>query len=99
MTTHTTRVLGAALAALCLGAAAACGTETTTLEPATSIHQSTHQEQSRTSPRVAEHESEQHAGRALCQRHPDGIIACLATPSPAARAGRPGSQKFPDLHP
>jgi hypothetical protein len=54
--TSTTRLaLGTALAALCLGAAA-CGSETA--DPATSIKQAGSQQQSRISPRAAEHQAE-----------------------------------------
>jgi len=52
-TTTTARLaFGAALAALCFGAAA-CGTETAA-DPAASAHQAAPQQQSRTSPRAAE---------------------------------------------
>ena len=54
--TSTTRLaLGTALAALCLGAAA-CGSQTA--DPAGSIKQAGSQQQSRISPRAAEHQAE-----------------------------------------
>jgi cytosine/adenosine deaminase-related metal-dependent hydrolase len=55
--TGTTRLaLGAALAALCLGAAA-CGSEQAA-DPASSIGKAGSQQQSRISPRAAEHQAE-----------------------------------------
>jgi hypothetical protein len=56
-TTTTTRLaVGTAIVALCLGAAA-CGAETAA-DPATSIKQAGSQQQSRISPRAAEHQAE-----------------------------------------
>ena len=59
-TTTTTTIsrrfaLGAAIAGLCLGAAA-CGT--TTADPAGSLNKASSQQQSRISPRAAEHQAE-----------------------------------------
>ena len=104
MTTTTTRLaLAAAMAALCLGAAA-CGTETAT--PSASIGQPGGQEKSRTSPRAAEQQAELLAqirnllraeqADGLCRRlrrAEHGSTTCATTPP--AEALRSGARKFP----
>ncbi len=102
MTTTTRLALAAAMAALCLGAAA-CGTETAT--PAASISQPGGQEKSRTSPRAAEQQAEllaqirklraeQANGQCRRLRRAEHGASTCAT-APPAEAPRSGARKFP----